>query len=373
MRLKCDSCSLEFDLRGPRWKCDCGGYLLLNYSPKLRLASLENAPSSLWRYGDVLPIGTSRVSIGESITPLSKLQYGQGSAYFKLDYLLPTGSYKDRGMSVMVSSLVNWHVQSVIEDSSGNAGASLAAYSSKANITADIYVPSYTSIGKLTQVTLYGANLIKVPGTREDTTRAALEAAEKGKFYASHNWSPFFEHGVKTFVYEIWEQLGMVMPDVIVVPCGNGSLVTSAYLAAQELVSAKLANHLPRLVAVQSENCAPLATAWKLGMDKPVAIDKKETAAEGISSLMPIKGSQVLHAVRETDGIFVTVSDDEIWDALYKMAKLGVFIEPTSAVAPAAFEKLAESGWLKPSQCVAVELSGSGLKAIDKCSQHFDL
>ncbi len=366
MLLQCAVCDRQYSLDDPRWRCDCGGYLRLLGTSAPQPSSLAARPVNLWRYSEALPdMGAPAVSLGEVLTPLTPVRYGGREYLLKLDYLMPTGSYKDRGVAVMVNNLVKWGVSSIVEDSSGNAGASVAAYSARAGIAADIYVPAYTSEGKIAQISLFGANLVKVPGTREDTTAAALSAGEK-TFYASHNWSPFFEHGVKTYVYEIWEQMAFRMPDVIIAPCGNGSLITSAYAALTELREAGYISKIPRLVAVQSESCAPLATAWSRGLDNAVPIHKGETIAEGIASARPIKGREILRAVRETGGCFVTVSDHDVWGAMQGIARTGVFMEPTSATAPAAAAVLAQQGFIRPSDQVVIEVTGSGLKATDK-------
>jgi len=365
MILKCAICGEEYDLDNKRWRCDCGGYLRLIGTVAPDPSNLKERPCSFWRYKEALPVTMDFVSIGEIITPLVVAEFDGREYHFKLDYLLPSGSYKDRGMAVMISQLKHWGVDFVVEDSSGNAGASLASYCAKAGIKCSVYVPQYTSLGKVAQIALYGAKLVKVPGTREDTTKAAMKAGQKS-FYASHNWSPFFEHGVKTYVYEIWEQMGYRLPDVIIAPCGNGSLITSAYIAIRELLEKGYAENTPRLVAVQSENCAPLATAWKLGMDDAVFVEKKETVAEGISSASPVKSRDIIRAVKDTGGCFITVSDEEVWRSAQSMARLGMFIEPTSAVAPAAAAKLNKKGWFRPDEKVAIELTGIGLKATDK-------
>lgn len=362
-KLYCEKCRTEYDVNEPIWRCACGHYLQITGIPAL--SEPEDEQPGFWRYLPVLPFITAPISIGESLTPLSAIRYHGRDYYVKLDYLLPTGSYKDRGVAVMVSQLKQWGLDFVVEDSSGNAGSSVAAYCSRAGIPCDVYIPSYTSLGKAAQIALYGANLVKVPGTREDTKQAAITAGEK-TFYASHNWSPFFEHGVKTYIYEIWEQLGQQLPDVIVAPCGNGSLITSAYIAIKELLAAGLATVCPRIVAVQTENCAPLALAWERGLDDIIPINKQETIAEGISSADPIKGKEIISAVRQSNGCFVTVSDGEVWQALQEMASQGIFIEPTSATAPAAVKKLDAQGWFNDDDVIAIELTGNGLKATDK-------
>jgi len=253
----------------------------------------------------------------------------------------------------------------ILEDSSGNAGASVAAYSARANIKARVLIPAYTSAGKAIQIALYGARLTKIEGTREDTLAAAHEAA-KTLFYASHNWSPYFVHGVKTLAFELWEQLGFRAPDAVVVPAGNGSLVLGCHLGFKELLNAGMIDRVPRIIAVQVAQCAPLARAWQQWMNDPVPVNKGVTMAEGIAAATPNRGRALLAAVRETNGLFVTVEEDEILAALKGMAATGLYIEPTSAVGPAGLIKLRAQGELDPAETVVVELTGTGLKATDK-------
>ncbi len=365
MKLKCSSCLKEYDLEAPRWQCDCGGYLRLVGAKAPKIEDLKSREQTLWRYAEAIPVFEDRVSLGESVTPLLSTDLFGHTCFLKLDYLLPTGSKKDRGMAVMVSGLKSWGVQSVVEDSSGNAGASLSAYCGKAGIDREIYVPAYTSAGKAAQIAVYGARLRKVEGTREDTAEAAMEAGTRS-FYASHRWSPLFEHGVKTYVYEIWEQMGYDLPDVLIAPCGNGSLISSAFDAIVEIRSSYPSTRLPRIVAVQADACAPLATAWAQGLEDAAPIQKGETAAEGIAIAFPIKAREVIGAVRNTGGAFVTVTDHELWNGLHTLAHQGVFVEPTSATVVAAFKKLVSDGWIRLDDKVVMEMTGSGLKATDK-------
>lgn len=363
--LHCPSCNQTYNLEKPRWRCDCGNYLLLEGEFEFGKEDIIKEDNSFFRYKATLPFLTQTISIGESITPLTKTTIDGRECQLKLDYLLPTGSYKDRGVSVMISVLKQWGINKIVEDSSGNAGSAVAAYSSKAKIDCDVYIPSYTSSGKAAQIELYGANLIKINGSREDTADAAFNAGINS-FYASHNWSPFFEHGIKTYIYEIWEQRGYELPDIIIVPCGNGSLVTSAYIAFQEMMKNSLIKTMPKIIAVQSESCAPLAKAFKKNLEEPVKVNKTSTLAEGISSASPLKGKEVLEAVYKTKGLFITVSDEEVWESLQRLAKQGIFIEPTSATATAAFSKLNKNKYIKDNEDVVIHLTGHGLKAVDK-------
>ncbi len=365
--LICHRCGAQHDPSSPRWSCDCGGYLDLSWQSRFPKAAIKARPSTLWRYGEALPVqsASDAVTLGEGMTPLVPAAGPWGEALFKLDFLMPTGSYKDRGTTVMLTKLREWGIRELIEDSSGNAGASVAAYGARAGIDCRIFIPAYTSAGKAAQIGMYGATLVKVPGTREDTTRAAEEAAQT-TFYASHNWSPYFVHGVKTLAFEIWEQLGWLAPRCVVVPVGNGSLVLGLYQGFSELLAAGEINRLPRIIAVQSEACAPLVDAWQSGASEVAPINKGSTMAEGIASAAPVKGASILEAIRATNGLMVRVSEDEIWSALRALAQAGIYVEPTSATAPAAVVKLRQDGLIGADERPIVELTGSGLKATDK-------
>lgn len=363
--LSCMRCSRQFGDREIVWRCPCGG--------TLRLSGYGAAPSDgrgIWRYLRGLPLDASRiVSMGEGDTPLIECRFGGRAAWFKLDYLAPTGSYKDRGMAVLVSWLRSAGVTHVVEDSSGNAGSSMAAYCAAGGIACDVYVPDYTSSGKCVQIEAYGARLVRVPGTREDTTRAAERAGqERTSFYASHNWSPWFLQGIKTWFLEVFDAL----PEVrnVVVPVGQGSIPLGARLAMEELRAAGRLERLPRILAVQPAHCDPLARAFEAGLDEPVRIEKKETAAEGIASAEPVRGAEVLRAVRETDGGFVTVSEAEIWSAHSSLCHAGLYVEPTSAAAAAGWDKLCGAGRIDAAEPTVVYLSGIGLKATDKIAGH---
>lgn len=370
--LICSKCDTRYQADQPRWRCDCGSYLHLSGTGMFAKADLHTRPQTLWRYFESLGISNrdNIVSLGEGCTPLLEDEIYNQPVLFKMDQLCPTGSFKDRGTTVMVSKLKEWGVRHVVEDSSGNAGASVSAYTSRAKIQADIYIPGYTSGGKATQIALYGGNLVKVPGTREDTARAVLEAAESS-FYASHNWSPYFVAGLKTVAYEVAEQLDWRSPDWIVLPVGGGSLFIGVYLGWRELVEAGYVEKMPRLVAVQADNCDPIYQAWKQGLDTVPEISKREGAAEGIAISQPVKDKDILQAIRDSDGIACTVTDEEIWETLGLLARRGVYVEPTSAATSAAIKQLSADGIISPQDRVVVQLTGMGLKATDKIVEHF--
>lgn len=367
----CPTCAATYSSDTPRWRCDCGHYLHYTSPAMFTKADLANRNHTIWRYSEAYGIAPENiVSLGEGYTPLIEDRLFDQNVLLKMDQLCPTGSFKDRGTTVMLSKLKEWGLKSLIEDSSGNAGASVAAYAARAGIEANIYIPAYASAGKAAQIAMYGANLIRTPGTREDTAQAALAAAES-EFYASHNWNPHFISGLKSLAYELAEQLSWEAPDWVVTPIGGGSLLLGLYLGWKDLVEAGYVAKMPRLAGVQAANCAPVYQAWVQGLDDVAPFPKQATAAEGIAINHPVKGKDLLEALRASNGTACTITEQEIWDMLPKLSKRGVYVEPTSAAAPAAIKQLKEKGLISASDKVIVELTGMGLKATDKYLEHY--
>jgi threonine synthase len=357
--LSCRTCKTSYPINDMRWRCECGGLLDLNFQATFNLTELPTRQSTLWRYREALPIEKDEhiVTLDEGFTPLTEIEYDHQTLYIKQEQLFPTGSYKDRGATLVISQAKALGIDRVVEDSSGNAGAAIAAYCARADIACDIYVPESTSPAKLAQIQLYGATLHRIPGTREATAQAVQEAAQK-YFYASHVWSPFFFHGTKTFAYEIWEQLGFQEPDTLLIPTGNGTLLIGAYMGFQDLLQQQLIRKIPKLIAVQSVHCAPIKSQW----DTSFVQTEGDTLAEGIAIAQPARAEQMLEAIRATNGDVITVTDAETITALKKMAQMGFYIEPTSATAIAAVSHYQK----EEDERVVVPLTGHGLKATEK-------
>jgi threonine synthase len=340
MALRCPHCGTEYALSDLAWRCaDCHGVLeLTGFTPVFpSLDALSRRPPTLWRYAEALPIAEpAEITLGEGMTPLVTAP-DRADVRLKVDYLMPTGSFKDRGAVLLAALARSLAVGRMVADSSGNAGTAIAAYAARAGIACDVYVPASTSAGKVAQLRAYGAVVHQVPGSREDTADAAAEAADSpGTLYASHVYHPFFFHGTKTYVFELWEQLGGRLPETLVLPVGNGTLVLGAYLGSRELLDAGLIERLPRIVAVQAAPCAPLAQAFEQGLDAPVAIVPEPTVAEGIAIARPARGEQVLAAIRATGGVITTVGDEQVRDAQAALARAGLYVEPTGAACWAA-------------------------------------
>ena len=371
-RFFCPNCKCFYPIQPARWRCDCGSYLDLEFESKFPIQKILKRSPTLWRYREAIPIhsNASILSMDEGFTPLEEIEFDGSRVLIKIDYLFPTGSYKDRGATVLISKMKEWGVQKVVEDSSGNAGSAIAAYCAKAGIECEIYVPQYTSSGKLIQIQAYGAALKKVGGSREKVAERAMEAASKIP-YASHCWNPFFLHGTKTFALEVWEQMDWKAPDTLVLPIGHGTLFLGAHLGFRELKEAGRIKGIPKMVGIQSASCAPLYQAFKRGWRETRPIEKsvrleteEETIAEGIAIAEPVRGRQILEAIRETDGEVLAVTEKEIKAALKKMGRKGHFIEPTSAATIAGLGKYLRKKRRK--ETVVSTLTGMGLKSAGK-------
>ena len=299
------------------------------------------------------------------MTPLISFEHRGRDIWLKCDYLLPTGSYKDRGAAILMSQLQSLGVQRVVEDSSGNAAASLAAYAARAGIDIEVFCPASASPGKLAQIKLYGAQLRLVEGPRQRTTEALeRHIAASGDFYASHLWHPYFLEGIKTVAFEITEQNGWRAPEVIICPVGAGSILLGLHKGFTELQRAGIIERLPRLFAAQAANICPVYQAYiRHDIDVPAMAASHPTLAEGIALPRPVRGVALLRALRETQGGVSAVSEEEIREGLTILGRHGICVEPTSAVVIKALEHLEDAGMLLADEQVVLVLSGFGLKA----------
>ncbi|MBP7494088.1 MAG: threonine synthase [Spirochaetales bacterium] len=366
----CFSCGKTYPITEPRWRCDCGGFLVLPEEPVFPHESLATRGFTLWRYREAygLPEDSPSLSLGEGWTPLVENRLEGVPVWFKLDYLMPSGSFKDRGAAVLVSLCKAIGIKELVEDSSGNAGAAMAAYCTASGIRCRIYAPAYTPEGKLLQIRLYGAEVVKVPGTRQDTSDAVQEAA-KSTYYGSHLWNPFFVQGHMSAAFELWEQLGGEIPDTVILPLGSGGYLEGIYRGFQVLKLSGLIKKTPRLLGVQAQNCRPLHEAFLLGLEAAPPLPVEPTVAEGISVSRPPRGAAVLDAVRRSEGKILAVTEEEIVDAHKLLLRRGLYVEPTSAVVLAAWFQLS---FPERKNCVLM-LTGHGLKESDKIAQIHNL
>ena len=328
----CSSCGRTWPLTDRRWVCPCGGLLdlvgpLADPFERERGASGESpAPASpLLRYQAALPPGAASVDLGMCVTPVSEVRPG---VFLKADQEHPTGSFKDRGASVMIGVAARLGVDSVVVDSSGNAGRAAAAHAGRAGLACTVFVPAGTSPEKLSEISGYGATVVEVPGGRAAAAAAAQEEVRaSGRWYASHVHQPLFHHGVKTLAFELFEQIPGLDGGEVIVPAGNGTLVLGLWLGFGELVALGRLRCRPALVAVQADRCPPLAG---LPVLSPV------TSAAGIAIPVPPRAGQIRAAVLASGGRVVTVSEDAIGAARAELSGMGLEVDATGAVAWAA-------------------------------------
>ena len=356
-----DGATYSLDI--PRWCSDDRKPLLITAQKGISRDDIVTNDRSLWRYRAGLPVEVKApISMGEGCTPLVQRPWGDHRPFFKLEWFNPTGSFKDRGTTVMLSYLRQVGIDAVLEDSSGNGGSSIAGYGAAGGIRVKILAPAYTSPAKIAQVHAYGAEIQLVEGPREESEAEAIRQS-KTTFYASHNWQPFFLEGTKTQAYELWEDFGFKAPDNIIISVGAGSSLLGCYIGFKELLSARQIDRLPRFFVAQPFNCSPIDASYRAGVDTPVARPVEKTIAEGTAIKHPMRLRQIVAALRESGGDTVAISEQEIVAALDKLCQAGLFVEPTSSTALAAFERLAASGQINARENTVVMLSGTGLKA----------
>jgi threonine synthase len=293
------------------------------------------------------------------MTPVSRERMGEERIDLKLEYLAPTGSFKDRGASVLLSRLKEMGIEEILEDSSGNAGCSLAAYAAAAGIRCRVLVPENVPEGKALQIASYGAILERIPGSRDDVAQEALRRAETS-FYASHNWQPFFIQGTKTFAFEVAEQLSR-LPDAIFYPVGNGSLLVGSYKGFYEMKTLGWIDKIPRLIGVQTVSHPPI---YEAVTGQSCLSRAEKTIAGGIAIGKPTRLKQVSEVIRKTDGTVFVVTDDQIREAQRDLARRGYLVEPTAAAALAGY-RIWRSAAGDKEQKVLIPLTGSGLKDPD--------
>ncbi|WP_087974800.1 threonine synthase [Oceanobacillus rekensis] len=367
MNYICYDCSTRYLLESNKWKCDCGGLLGLEYEKEAVDFSKTSISRnhSLWKYIDALPFEKDdvwqEITLGEGDTPLIKLSE---NLYAKADFYMPTLSFKDRGAVLLIAMAKKLGFDRVIADSSGNAGTAIAAYGARAGIQCDIFVPDSTSVKKVKQIEAHGAVIHKIPGSREDTAKAAITMVEKtNSFYASHIYNPIFWEGTKTYVYEIFEKLNEKMPDAFIIPVGNGTLLMGAYIAFEELMASGQIAKMPKILAVQAETCAPIMQAYAEGEETVRPIESSGTLAEGIAIAAPARGTEILQAIRASSGDIIGVSEESIINARKELALKGIYVELTSAANYAGYLQYLDKYPELKEQQVVFPLCGAGIKS----------
>ena len=360
MMICCTNCHKPFPERGIPYRCeDCGGVFDLDGPLSFDPTKIEKEQPGIWRYRNTfsLPEHAPVLSLGEGNTPLVWAKaHGQEIA-FKCESLNPSGSFKDRGSATLVSFLRSRGVTEAIEDSSGNAGASFAAYAARAGVRARVFVPEAASGPKRSQIAAYGAEVVPIPGSRSNAAEAARREAQAGAVYASHAYLPFNIPGYATLAYELVEQLGGE-PGTVIIPAGQGGLILGVIRGFEAMVMAGRIKKMPHLVGVQARACAPLWALAAYGRAGLQWVSEGQTLAEGIRVRYPVRGDAVIRAVEATGGFFVAIDEEDIAAGRDELARRGLYVENTSAVVWKALELVNGKA---PEPVVAV-LTGSGLK-----------
>ena len=376
--LTCLFCTVSVPSSATNVACpSCGGMLIVEHAVDRHDRFVPASTPGLWRYHQLLDAGHNAgpVTLGEGMTPVVALprwgeHIGLPNVFAKLEYFAPTGSFKDRGAAVMVTKARELGARRLVEDSSGNAGAAVAAYAARAGLPCTIYAPAAAPTAKLSQIIAAGAKLVRVEGPREAVAAAAMADTADDSYYAGHNTNPYFVEGTRTFAFELAEQFHGDLPEHLIMPVGGGSLYLGAWLGFSEWLGAGRINHLPRMHLAQSAGCAPLVAALNAGAERAVTVPRHPTIAGGVTIERPARDRILLHIARQSSGAAEAVDDPAIYAAMRSLAVLeGLACEPTSAVAFAALAGLARRGVIPAGERVVVAVTGSALKDGDALLQ----
>ncbi len=379
VELECSACGKKYDASIEQHLCTCGKPLLARYDLRraaatLTLDSLKSRSRTLWRYAEVLP-NDPAVSLGEGMTALVHAerlgasilcgQEGLQRLYVKDEGLNPTGSFKARGMTAAVSRAKQLGAKALAAPTAGNAGGALAAYAAAAGLAAVIVMPADTPAANVMECQAFGAKVVKLNGLISDCGKYVAEHKDREGWYdVSTLKEPYRVEGKKTMGYELWEQFGGKLPDVILYPTGGGVGLIGMCKAFDEMQEMGwIGTERPRMVAVQAEGCAPIVRAWEARQNSAQFFPYAATVASGLRVPGPLGDLMILSMLRQTKGTALTVTDDEMLHAGRELASLeGIFAAPEGAATVIATRKLAASGRIKPEETVVLFNTGTGYK-----------
>ncbi|MEA1928414.1 MAG: threonine synthase [Candidatus Auribacterota bacterium] len=376
--LKCISCGREYEVKGMQYICEeCGGNLEVIYNYKelashlTRESLAQDTDYSVWRYWDLLPLSDKSNIMPLQIgwTPLYRAErlenkLGLKSLYLKDDGRNPSGSFKDRASSVAICKARELDFKVIAGASTGNAASSTACLSASLGISPTIFVPAAAPEAKVAQLLVFGATVYAVQGTYDEAFDLCTEVcAEYGWFNRNTGYNPYTREGKKTVSFEICEQLNWEVPDTVLVPVGDGNIISGVWKGFKDLYGVGLIDRLPRLIAVQSEKSSAVVEAvLGDGKVKPV---EATTVADSISVDLPRDGEAAVKAVRESNGTGVLVPDEKILESILTIARgAGIFAEPAGATAYAGLEKIREEGIIGDDEIVVCLVTGNGLKDV---------
>jgi threonine synthase len=356
----CTRCGYPYPEEGLPYRCPiCSGLFDFQGSLYFNKDQIDSSQPGIWRYRHTFGFQPclTPISLGEGNTPLIWADVMGRRVAFKCEFLNPSGSFKDRGSTVITTWLSSRAVTEAVEDSSGNAGASFAAYAAHAGIKARIFVPQSASGPKRRQIEAYGAELVPIPGPRSEVADAVEKVAATGAIYASHAWMPFNLPGYATAAFEIVNQLGH-MPGAVIVPAGQGGFLLGLSRGFDALRIENFTIPVPKLIGVQARSCAPLWALFETGGNILGSVEEGATIAEGVRVSRPLRSDAVIAAVLASHGCMYAVKENEILPGYFALAHLGFYVEPTSAIVWPALVQMMDH---LPDPIVVI-LTGSGLK-----------
>ncbi len=387
-RLRCTKCGREYDLKR-LFTCDCGGVLTVEYDFGSLMKDVEKrgfgkGPTLISRYHWLLPVSNPKKaqSLGEGGTPLLKCRrlserMGLKELYIKDDSRNPSGSFKDRAISVGTSIAVEEKVNTVITASTGNAATALSAYSARAGLRCIVLIPATASAAKLAQAATYGAQIVPVKGTVGDALNLLRSAYERWGWPpmpTSAAYNPRQTEGAKTCAYEICEQLDWKAPDCVVVSVGGGDNLFALWKGFNDLRRLGFTRGLPRMIGVQASGCAPIVEAYKKNLSRINAVSDPQTVASGIRVGYPPTGYPALQAIKESKGGAVSVDDERTLKYQRILAQSeGVFGEPSGTIAVAALEQLKEDELINPDDIIVCDNTGYGLKEFEALTKLWEM
>ena len=362
MNFTCTKCGKFTPVSSHTPACSCGGlFSLNNIIPKFDEKLIDKSEWSLFRYRALMSIeGESwrEVTMGEGRTPI--IQFDK-DVLVKMDYMMPTLSFKDRGAATLVAHMKHIGVNKCVQDSSGNAGVAVAAYCARVGIACEIFVPEGTSPKKISMIEAFGAKAIVVPGTRDHCADVCREkVVNEGAYYANHVFNPFFYEGTKSYIYETYEQLHRI-PENIFIELGNGTLFIGAVLALEHLYASEVIDHFPQLIAVQASSCAPFYETVERKLEEIAQITPTPTLAEGIAIGRPARAEEILNMIHRHNIRVVTAPENEILPARKRLAQRGIYVEHTTAAALAAYDEYCRI--YGPTSDSLLSMCGAGIKS----------
>ena len=351
-------------------------YDLARFGREVDRDALARRPSGVWRFTELLPVlDPSRiVTLGEGGTPFLRSEglaraCGVRELWLKSDAANPTGSLKDRSITVSATKAVEFGYGVLACDSTGNKASSTAAYAARAGLGSVVFCPKDTPVPKMAQAVFFGARLIRVDGhySQINAMYRRLIASGRVKWYDCGTDNPFRYEGKKTYAYEIAQDLGWRVPDRVLHPAAGGMSLVKTWKGFNELRTLGWVDRLPKMTVVQAARCAPIVDAWKRDLPRVVAIDKQSTVASALAAADPgLLGDRALQAVRASGGAGIAVDEAEILDAVRRLGREGLMIEPSGAVTVAAVLRGVADGSIDRDESVVCVLTGSGFKDFDR-------